>query len=104
MQITPLYPDSPQPITSGASVDICAYERVFIPSGGLAHVTTGLSVQSALVVGRARSDLQLVNGAGICHPDRSDELVVWLVNYGHDVWINPGDRIAQLVEVPSAVS
>ena len=101
MVIIHLYPDSPEPITNGASVYICAYQRTFIPHNGQARIATGLCVKSAMVIGRAHSDLQLVNGAGICHPDRDDELDLWLVNYGPDRWVLPGERVAQLVEVPT---
>lgn len=77
-------------------------ERRLIPTGLIIQIPEGYECQL-----RARSGLSikhgiaLVNGVGTIDADYRDEVMVALINLGHEPFtIQPGDRIAQMLLAP----
>lgn len=91
-----------------AAFDIEASERTMVPTWGSCLVSTGLRV--AIPAGycgilKSRSGLSVKHGievgAGVIDAGYRGEVKVQLWNHSvSDFWINPGDRIAQLMIVP----
>jgi dUTP pyrophosphatase len=92
---------------SGSAVgyDLTALERCVVPAGSWAKVPTGLALGIPEgFYGRIapRSGLAVNSGidvfAGVIDPDYRGEVQVVLMNHGSwPLWVDPGDRIAQLI-------
>ena len=93
-----------------AGLDLSACERVEIPPGGRAMVSTGLAVAipdgcAGMVIPRsglaARHGISEVNAPGLIDPGYRGELKVILLNTDRDApfVVEPGMRVAQLVVV-----
>lgn len=86
--------------------DLYACDKVLLPAQG-PHRRVGTGIAVAIPdahYGRVapRSGLAAKHGvdvlAGVIDADYRGEIQVILINHGHDpLWINPGDRIAQLI-------
>jgi dUTP pyrophosphatase len=97
-----------------AGLDLSAVEPLELPAGGRAACPTGLAVaipegHAGLVVPRSglarRHGVTVANAPGLIDAGYRGELQVVLVNLGAEPHrIAPGDRIAQLVVVPIALS
>ena len=97
-----------------AGLDLSAVDACELPPGGRAAVPTGLAVAipegyAGLVVPRSglarRHGVTVANAPGLIDAGYRGELTVVLVNLGDAPHrIAPGDRIAQLVIVPVALS
>jgi dUTP pyrophosphatase len=96
-----------------AGADLCAdiEETIVLKPGQRCSVPTGLAIELpdsetvALVFARsglaARQGLALSNGVGVIDADYRGEVCVLLSNLGHeDIYIEPGQRIAQIVFMP----
>ena len=97
-----------------AGLDLSAVDACELPPGARAAVPTGLAVAipegfAGLVVPRSglarRHGVTVANAPGLIDAGYRGELTVVLVNLGDTAHrIAPGDRIAQLVVVPVALS
>ena len=91
-----------------AGFDIESAERVIIPAGSSALISTGLHIEiPAGCVGKiwSRSGLSVKYnievGAGVIDHGYTGEVKVHLYNHGYDPYkVAAGDRIAQLVVLP----
>ena len=86
--------DAPVRLEPGARVGVPTGLALEIPPGfeGQVRPRSGLAIRAGVTV---------VNAPGTIDSDYRGELVVLLVNLGHEPHvINPGDRIAQLVIAP----
>lgn len=107
-------PESRRPdyqTTAASGMDLCSSEFKFIAPGRAALINTGIMM--AIPVGHTglicpRSGLALkhsitvLNAPGVIDPDFRGELRVLLINHGSETFhVKPGDRIAQLVIVPT---
>ena len=112
-----LHPDAVVPARAhpgDAGLDLVAVEAHDLPPGGRAAVPTGLAVaippgHAGLVVPRSglarRHGVTVANAPGLIDAGYRGELVVLLVNLGEAPHrVEPGDRIAQLVVAPVALS
>ena len=104
----------PRRATAGsAGYDLCACleEDLLLPQGGIVSVPTGVAIalpdpgHVALVFGRSglgiKHGVAPANGVGVIDSDYRGEILVGLKNSGPaDVWLHPGDRIAQLLVMP----
>lgn len=101
--------------TSGASgLDLRAAQPVLLDPGESALVPTGVRVAipegwTGLVCPRSglalRNGVSVLNSPGVIDPDYRGEVGVLLVNHGDRTWMaSRGDRVAQLVVVPTLTS
>jgi dUTP pyrophosphatase len=108
LRVKRLLPEAvlPQRGTAAAvGYDLASAERTLIPAGEWRRVQTGLAVAIPEgFYGRVapRSGLAVRSGidvfAGVIDPDYRGEIQVVLMNHGSNpFWVNPGDRIAQLI-------
>ena len=97
--------------SAGIDLRYAGRERMRIPSGWQQVVPTGvcIHIKNERLVGKlharsgnaARLKIRLANGTGVIDSDYIKEIGACLVNDGDaDFWINPGDRICQLVIEP----
>lgn len=114
LEVRRLRPDATLPHRAhadDAGLDLVAVERASLAPGERTAVPTGVAVAipagwAGLVVPRSglarRSGVTVTNTPGLIDPGYRGELIVLLVNLGAEpVEIAAGDRIAQLVLVPS---
>ena len=97
-----------------AGLDLSAVEARDLPPGGRAAVPTGLAIaipegHAGFVLPRSglarRHGVTLANAPGLIDAGYRGELIVVLVNLGDAPHrVEPGERIAQLVVVPVALS
>ena len=97
-----------------AGLDLSAVEACDLPPGGRAAVPTGLAIaipegHAGFVLPRSglarRHGVTLANAPGLIDAGYRGELIVVLVNLGDAPHrVEPGERIAQLVVVPVALS
>ena len=98
---------------ASAGADLCAdlKEPLIVNPGENVKIPTGLAIELpsqqvvALVFARSglasRYGIGLTNGVGVIDSDYRGEIQVLMQNLGHhQVTINPGDRIAQMVFMP----
>lgn len=97
--------------TAGAAcMDLCALEDATVPSGGYAHIRTGLAFEVPvghvmLINSRSghgfKSRVRLMNSQGVIDSDYRGEVQVGLANdSAQDFQVQAGDRIAQFLIVP----
>jgi dUTP pyrophosphatase len=86
-----------------AGVDVYALESVEIPPHSCAKVRTGLTFEIGpdfMLLAKPKSGSDFLVGAGVLDPEYQGEVLVKIVNYSAEpLVINPGDPIAQLVQV-----
>lgn len=113
-----LHPDARAPHRAhpgDAGLDLVAVEGAELaPHGGRAALPTGIAVAiphgyAGLVLPRsglaARHGITLSNAPGLIDAGYRGELVVLMVNLGHAAYaVHAGERIAQLVLTPVALS
>jgi dUTP pyrophosphatase len=113
-----LHPDARAPRRAhpgDAGLDLVAVAGAELaPHGGRAAIPTGLAIAvphgfAGLVLPRsglaARHGITLSNAPGLIDAGYRGELVVLMVNLGHTSYtVRPGERIAQLVIAPVALS
>jgi dUTP pyrophosphatase len=87
---------------AGKPLSLQPLERAAVPTGIAVEIPTGFEGQVRPRSGRALSEgLTLVNSPGTIDADYRGEIKVLMINLGdRPIWINPGDRIAQLVIAP----
>lgn len=95
---------------AGYDLYACIKERLLIPAGETAEVPTGLAIEvprgyAGLVYGRSglacRKGLAPANKVGVCDSDYRGEYLIYLHNHSKaDAWVEPQERIAQLVVTP----
>ena len=76
--------------------------RVAVPTGFAIEIPPGFEGQVRPRSGMAFKDgVTVINAPGTIDADYRGEVKVLLVNLGGDsMWINPGDRVAQLIISP----
>ena len=80
-------------------VDIKPFHSTLLPSGIAIEIPPNFMAEVKNKSGIA-SNKSLVVGACVCDPNYSGEIMVNLHNIGHETqWIEPGQKIAQLVFV-----
>jgi dUTP pyrophosphatase len=95
---------------AGLDLQAALHEPLLLKRGGFVRVPTGLAIQlpsshegqvrprSGLA---ARHGVTLLNSPGTIDADYRGEIQVLLVNHGpEDYWVQPRDRVAQLVVAP----
>jgi dUTP pyrophosphatase len=87
---------------AGKPLSLQPLERAAVPTGIAVEIPIGFEGQVRPRSGRALSEgLTLVNSPGTIDADYRGEIKVLMINLGdRPIWINPGDRIAQLVIAP----
>lgn len=104
-------PDYATPGSAGMDLFACIEEPAVIHPGERLLVPTGIAIQlpgphvGAFLFARsglaAKHGVQLANGVGVVDSDYTGEVKCALLNVGSEpFWINPGDRIAQVVFLP----
>jgi dUTP pyrophosphatase len=85
-----------------AQFSLAPQGRVAVPTGFAIEIPPGFEGQVRPRSGLAFKDgVTVINAPGTIDADYRGEIKVLLVNLGNDsVWLNPGDRIAQLVISP----
>ena len=85
-----IWPGDTEPVPTGIAMEI--------PDGfaGLIFARSGLSCKHGLAP---------ANKVGIIDSDYRGEIIVYLHNHGKQkVWVNPGDRIAQFILMPTYIA
>lgn len=113
LPITRLHPDAAVPRRAhpwDAGLDLAAVEPVDLPARGRGEARTGLAVAipegwAGLVLPRSglarRHGVGVTNAPGLIDAGYRGEVIVLLVNHSdHDVRLEAGERVAQLVLVP----
>lgn len=100
--------------TDASGLDLRTAQPVLLDPGESALVPTGVQVAiptgwTGLVCPRSglalRHGVSVLNAPGVIDPDYRGEVGVLLVNHGDRAWTaQPGDRVAQLVVVPTLTS
>jgi dUTP diphosphatase len=85
-----------------AAFSLAPMSRVAVPTGFAIEIPPGFEGQVRPRSGLAFKDgITVINAPGTIDADYRGEIKVLLVNLGGDsVWLNPGDRIAQLIISP----
>ena len=99
---------------SSAACDLtaCIDECVTVPARGRVGIPTGIAIAPerndivGLIFSRsgmgAKKGITLANSVGVIDADYRGELIVALVNHSDEPYtVSPGDRIAQLMFVPT---
>ena len=81
---------------------LASMSRVAVPTGFAIEIPPGFEGQVRPRSGLAFKDgVTVINAPGTIDADYRGEVKVLLVNLGNDsIWLNPGDRIAQLIISP----
>lgn len=98
---------------AGYDLHACIPEKIKLPTDATLSIPTGIALHlddpnlAAMIYARSglalKSGVTLANGVGVVDADYQGEISVLLRNESwEDVWIRPGDRIAQLVFTPIA--
>ena len=83
----------------GDSVKLHAGDRVLIPSGFKVEIPKGFEIQIRPRSGLAfKNGITVLNSPGTIDSDYRGEVGVIIINHGSEIFfINPGDRIAQMI-------
>ena len=89
-------------VPADAPVELAPGARAFIPTGIAIALPAGFEGQVRPRSGLAfKEGITVINAPGTIDADYRGEIKVLLVNLGGEsVWLQPGDRIAQLVIAP----
>ena len=109
--VTPTYGSA---FSAGAALYACLDSALEIPPGETRFVHTGLCVEipqgfAGLVFARSglacKKDLAPANKVGVIDSDYRGEIMVAIHNHGKEVrFIEPGERVAQLLIMPYAAA
>ena len=83
----------------GDSIKLHAGDRVLIPSGFKVEIPKGFEIQIRPRSGLAfKNGITVLNSPGTIDSDYRGEVGVIIINHGSQIFfINPGDRIAQMI-------